>query len=121
MYVCRTLSFKGADFTIDEVPLELKMQVSDKYSPFVWNLHPRFNEYDSSTTSHSMLTHFVVFQDMYLKACFFWSTLRVELMSALDALQEKKPSQNQLWRLYWANHQVKYMVHCKSDISIKGQ
>lgn len=68
-----------------------------------------------------MLTHFVVFQDMYLKACFFWSTLRVELMSALDALQEKKPSQNQLWRLYWANHQVKYMVHCKSDISIKGR
>lgn len=34
MYVCRTLSFKGADFTIDEVPLEVKMQVSD-YSPFV--------------------------------------------------------------------------------------
>lgn len=48
-------------------------------------------------------------------------------MSALDALQEKKPSQNQLWRLYWANHQVKYMVHCnlasyeQSDISIKGR
>lgn len=29
MYVCRTLSFKGADFTIDEVPLEVKMQVSN--------------------------------------------------------------------------------------------
>lgn len=29
MYVCRTLSFKGADFSIDEVPLEAKMQVCD--------------------------------------------------------------------------------------------
>lgn len=29
MYVCRTLSFKGADFSIDEVPLENRMQVCD--------------------------------------------------------------------------------------------
>jgi hypothetical protein len=74
MYVCRTLSFKGAEFSIGEVPLESKMQ------------------------------------GMYYKACYFWSALRTELMCALDALQEKKPSQNQLWRLYWANHQV--LQHC---------
>ena len=30
MYVCRTLSFKGADFAIDEVPLEVKMQVGHR-------------------------------------------------------------------------------------------
>lgn len=78
MYVCRTLSFKGADFSIDEVPLEVKMQ------------------------------------NMYMQACFFWSTLRVELMSALDALQERRPSQNQLWRLYWANHQRFFRHMCMS-------
>ncbi|KAG0590125.1 hypothetical protein KC19_1G074000 [Ceratodon purpureus] len=78
MYVCRTLSFKGADFSIDEVPLENRMQ------------------------------------NMYLQACFFWSSLRVELMAALDALTEKKPSQNQLWRLYWANHQRFFRHMCMS-------
>ena len=52
-----------------------------------------------------------------MKACYFWSVLRVELMSALDALQEKKPSQNQLWRLYWANHQVKPVLSSPGDVS----
>ncbi|CAK9271564.1 unnamed protein product [Sphagnum jensenii] len=78
MYVCRTLSFKGAEFSIGEVPLESKMQ------------------------------------GMYYKACYFWSALRTELMCALDALQEKKPSQNQLWRLYWANHQRFFRHMCMS-------
>jgi hypothetical protein len=77
MYVCRTLSFKGADFSIDEVPLEAKMQ------------------------------------NMYLQACFFWSSLRVELMSAFDALIERR-NQNQLWRLYWANHQRFFRHMCMS-------
>jgi hypothetical protein len=57
-----------------------------------------------------ILTVLPVLQGMYYKACYFWSALRTELMCALDALQEKKPSQNQLWRLYWANHQV--LQHC---------
>ncbi len=30
MYVCRTLSFKGAEFSIGEVPLESKMQVGSQ-------------------------------------------------------------------------------------------
>jgi hypothetical protein len=38
MYVCRTLSFKGAEFSIGEVPLESKMQVGSQALFFVFNL-----------------------------------------------------------------------------------
>ncbi|MCD7465715.1 hypothetical protein HAX54_001795 [Datura stramonium] len=66
MYVCRTLSYEGAEFEVVEVPLETKMQAAE-----------------------------------------FWAELRVELLSAGAFLTDDKPSSNQLWRLYWANHQAK--------------
>ncbi|XP_009595784.1 protein FORGETTER 1 isoform X2 [Nicotiana tomentosiformis] len=78
MYVCRTLSYKGAEFEVVEVPLEAKMQ------------------------------------DMYKKAAEFWAELRVELLSAGAFLSDDKPSSNQLWRLYWANHQRFFRHMCMS-------
>ncbi|PHU04117.1 Protein strawberry notch [Capsicum chinense] len=78
MYVCRTLSYKGAEFEVVEVPLDAKMQ------------------------------------DMYKKAAEFWAELRVELLSAGAFLTDDKPSSNQLWRLYWANHQRFFRHMCIS-------
>ncbi|WMV48674.1 hypothetical protein MTR67_042059 [Solanum verrucosum] len=78
MYVCRTLSYKGAEFEVVEVPLEAKMQ------------------------------------DLYKKAAEFWAELRVELLSAGAFLTDDKPSSNQLWRLYWANHQRFFRHLCIS-------
>lgn len=43
---------------------------------------------------------------MYKKAAEFWAELRVELLSASAFLSNEKPSSSQLWRLYWASHQV---------------
>lgn len=43
---------------------------------------------------------------MYKKAAEFWAELRVELMSASAFLNNEKPNSSQLWRLYWASHQV---------------
>lgn len=43
---------------------------------------------------------------MYKKAAEFWAELRVELLSASTFLNTEKPSSSQLWRLYWASHQV---------------
>ncbi|XP_015055769.1 protein FORGETTER 1 [Solanum pennellii] len=78
MYVCRTLSYKGAEFEVVEVPLEAQMQ------------------------------------DLYKKAAEFWAELRVELLSAGAFLTDDKPSSNQLWRLYWANHQRFFRHLCIS-------
>lgn len=46
------------------------------------------------------------FQEMYKRAAEFWAELRVELLSASTFLASEKPSASQLWRLYWASHQV---------------
>lgn len=43
---------------------------------------------------------------MYRKAAEFWAELRVELLSASAVLSDEKPNSSQLWRLYWASHQV---------------
>lgn len=45
-------------------------------------------------------------QGMYNRAAEFWAELRVELLSANALLTVKKPKNDPLWRLYWANHQV---------------
>ncbi|KAJ7530305.1 hypothetical protein O6H91_15G088700 [Diphasiastrum complanatum] len=78
MYVCRTLSFKGAEFEVAEVPLEPNMR------------------------------------EMYTKATQMWGDLRVEFMQASEVLQDKKPTQSQLWRLYWASHQRFFRHMCMS-------
>lgn len=49
---------------------------------------------------------FFCFQDMYGKAAEFWAELRVELLSASTFLANEKPNSSQVWRLYWASHQV---------------
>ncbi|CAM0902689.1 unnamed protein product [Alopecurus aequalis] len=74
MYVCRTLSYKGADFDIVEAPLEERMM------------------------------------NMYEKAAEFWAELRLELLSAGELSGEEKGISNQIWRLYWASHQVPAIV-----------
>lgn len=43
---------------------------------------------------------------MYKKAAEFWAEIRVELLSASAFLSNEKPNSSQLWRLYWASHQV---------------
>lgn len=45
-------------------------------------------------------------QEMYKAATLFWTTLRIELLSASSFLTGEKPNSSQLWRLYWASHQV---------------
>lgn len=50
------------------------------------------------------------FQNMYNKAAEFWAELRVELLSASAFLSEEKPTSSQLWRLYWASHQVIFII-----------
>jgi len=45
-------------------------------------------------------------QNMYRKAAEFWAELRLELLSASEFIAEEKGSSNQIWRLYWASHQV---------------
>ncbi|KAL3700029.1 hypothetical protein R1sor_018051 [Riccia sorocarpa] len=85
MYLCRTLSFKSAEFAIDEVPLEPNM----KSIP-------------------------LCLKKMYFTATQFWNELRTELMVALEAVQDRRPNQTQLWRLYWANHQRFFRHICMS-------
>ena len=46
---------------------------------------------------------------MYKKAAEFWAELRVELLSASAFLSEEKPNSSQVWRLYWASHQVPHL------------
>lgn len=43
---------------------------------------------------------------MYKKAAEFWAELRVELLAASAILNDDRPNSSQLWRLYWASHQV---------------
>lgn len=43
---------------------------------------------------------------MFKKAAEFWAELRVELLSASAFLSEDKSNSSQVWRLYWASHQV---------------
>ncbi|KAL6582347.1 hypothetical protein OROMI_006361 [Orobanche minor] len=69
--VCRTLSYKCAEFEVVEVPLDA-----------------------------NMMTY------IYGKAAEFWAELRMELLSASTFLAEERSNSSQLWRLYWANHQV---------------
>lgn len=49
---------------------------------------------------------FDILQEMYKKAAEFWAELRVELLAASAFLTEEKPNLSQLWRIYWASHQV---------------
>lgn len=48
---------------------------------------------------------------MYKKAAEFWAELRVELLSA-SAFLNDKPNSSQVWRLYWASHQVLKFKWC---------
>jgi hypothetical protein len=43
---------------------------------------------------------------MYRKAAEFWAELRLELLSACELSAEEKSNSSQIWRLYWASHQV---------------
>jgi hypothetical protein len=53
------------------------------------------------------LHHLVLaMQNMYGKAAEFWAELRLELLSAGELSGEEKGTSNQIWRLYWASHQV---------------
>lgn len=45
---------------------------------------------------------------MYKRAAEFWAELRVELLSASAFLTDDKPNSSQVWRVYWASHQVYY-------------
>ena len=56
-------------------------------------------------------------QDMYKKAAEFWAELRVELLSA-SAFLNDKPNTSQLWRLYWASHQVLIFKWCLKTQSL---
>ncbi|KAH7536674.1 hypothetical protein FEM48_Zijuj03G0009500 [Ziziphus jujuba var. spinosa] len=78
MYVCRTLSYKGAEFEVIEAPLEAEMM------------------------------------EMYKAAALFWTTLRMELLTASSFLTGEKPNSSQLWRLYWASHQRFFRHMCMS-------
>lgn len=51
-------------------------------------------------------------QEMYKRAAEFWAELRVELLSASAFLTDEKPNSSQVWRVYWASHQV----HCLRDL-----
>lgn len=53
---------------------------------------------------------------MYTKAAEFWAELRVELLSASALFTSEKPSASQLWRLYWANHQVHIFLVCTENM-----
>ncbi|KAK6149572.1 hypothetical protein DH2020_017097 [Rehmannia glutinosa] len=71
MYVCRTLSYKGAEFEDVEVPLEANMMMlfcPDQFLPLTCS------------------------EDMYGKAAEFWAELRVELLSASAFLADEKPN-----------------------------
>jgi len=48
------------------------------------------------------------YQDIYNKAAEFWAELRVELLTLIATYHEDKPASSfcQLWRMYWASHQV---------------
>lgn len=60
-----------------------------------------------------MSTSGIVFlQDMYKRAAEFWAELRVELLTASSFLTDEKPNTSQLWRLYWASHQVCDSTDC---------
>lgn len=49
---------------------------------------------------------------MYKKAAEFWTELRVEILTATAYLTNEKPASSQVWRLYWASHQVlRFFVH----------
>ena len=56
---------------------------------------------------------------MYKKAAEFWAELRVELLSASAVLSNEKPN-SQLWRLYWASHQVYDLRGCWYGFNIFG-
>ena len=45
-------------------------------------------------------------QNMYKKAAGLWVELRIELLSAIEYYAEDKVNSAQIWRLYWASHQV---------------
>lgn len=47
---------------------------------------------------------------MYKKAAEFWTELRVEILTATAFLANEKPISSQVWRLYWASHQVSYIL-----------
>ena len=65
-------------------------------------------------------------QNMYRKAAEFWAELRLELLSASEFFAEEKGNSNQIWRLYWASHQVLlpcvfntsfYAIYCLCKVS----
>lgn len=53
---------------------------------------------------HGKFFLLLVMQNMYRKAAEFWAEFRLELLSAGELFAEG--ISNQIWRLYWASHQV---------------
>lgn len=49
---------------------------------------------------------YLMLQNMYRKAAALWIELRVELLSATEYYAKDKGNSAQMWRLYWASHQV---------------
>lgn len=49
-------------------------------------------------------------QEMYKKAAEFWTELRLELLSASTYFVDEKNNGSQLWRIYWASHQVLFAL-----------
>nr|CAB3488213.1 unnamed protein product [Digitaria exilis] len=111
MYVCRTLSYKGADFDVVEAPLEERMMVKsydvDEFSAFKLLLN-------LIMFSFRFLIVLFIMQNMYRKAAEFWAELRLELISASELFAEEKGNSNQIWRLYWASHQRFFRHLCMS-------
>ena len=59
-------------------------------------------------------------QNMYKKAAGLWVELRVELLSAIEYYAEDKVNSAQIWRLYWASHQVIPFFLCNNMLSVGG-
>jgi hypothetical protein len=57
-----------------------------------------------------------VIQNMYRRAAEFWAELRLELLSASELFADG--NSNQIWRLYWASHQV--LLPYLSKMSLNG-
>lgn len=54
--------------------------------------------------AHGKVSILLVMQNIYRKAAEFWAEFRLELLSAGESFTEG--ISNQIWRLYWASHQV---------------
>lgn len=54
---------------------------------------------------------------MYEKAAGFWTELRLDILSAAAFITNERPNSSQVWRLYWASHQVSN-IHCSWMLSV---